>query len=342
MIPFNSPLLIGTEMDHIKKVIESNHFSSGGYFTKKCEDLLASLTQTNRAFLTTSCTDALEMAALCLDIEPENEVILPSFTFVSSANPFVLRNAKIKFVDIDPLTMNIDPNHLKKAITKKTKAICIVHYAGVSCNMDAIITIAKEYNIPIIEDAAQGLMSYHNQSPLGSIGNIGCISFHDTKNFHCGEGGVILINDENYIETAEKIKEKGTNRKQFLRGQIDKYSWVSIGSSFCPSELNAAFLYGQLESAEIVHKQRIHLWNLYYSLLTPLKKLSLIELPYIPNYASHNAHIFYIKAKNLKTRNSLISYLKHHNIQTTFHYVPLHDSEFGKRDHVFKRKRLPI
>lgn len=330
MINFNVPPFVGKEQEYIKEAIESNQKLCGdGPFTKKCNSWFEERFNTPKALLTTSCTHAIEIAALLADIQPGDEVIAPSFTFVSTVNPFVLRGAKLVFVDIRPDTMNIDENLIEEAITDKTKAIVPVHYAGVSCEMDKIMEIAKKYNLYVIEDAAQGVMSKYNGQALGTIGDFGAYSFHETKNYTMGEGGLLLIQIKDLIERAEIIREKGTNRSKFFRGQVDKYSWVDIGSSYLPSELNAAYLYAQLEEAEMINNNRLKTWNLYYEGLKELEDKGYIELPVIPSNCEHNAHMFYIKCENLEERSSLIDYLKEKGILAVFHYVPLHNSEAG-------------
>lgn len=280
--------------------------------------------------LTTSCTHATEMAAILSDIEPDDEVIMPSYTFVSTANAFTLRGARIVFVDIRPDTMNIDEKLIESAITEKTKAIVVVHYAGVSCEMDTIMDIAKRHNLCVIEDAAQGMMSTYKGKPLGTIGDYGCYSFHETKNYSMGEGGALLVKNKNNIQQAEIIREKGTNRSQYFRGEIDKYTWMSTGSSYLPSELNAAYLWAQLEAAQKIYDDRMNSWNSYYALLSDLEKKGYIELPGVPEECKHNAHMFYIKVRDLEERTQLIEYLKRENIYAVFHYIPLHSSPAGK------------
>lgn len=330
MIFFNKPSVLGKEQQYIKEAIEDNQKLSGdGLFTKKCNSWFEENFKTTKALLTTSCTHALEMAAILIDIEAGDEIIMPSYTFVSTANAFVLRGAKIVFVDIRSDTMNIDENLIEEAITDKTKAIVPVHYAGVSCKMDKIMEIAKKYNLYIIEDAAQGVMSKYKGQALGTIGDFGCYSFHETKNYTMGEGGAILIQNDKFVERAEIIREKGTNRSKFFRGQVDKYSWVDIGSSYLPSELNAAYLYAQLEEADEVNEDRLNSWNFYYNGLKDLYKRGCIELPFIPDGCKHNAHMFYIKCKDLEERTKLIEYLKESGIMAVFHYIPLHSSEAG-------------
>ncbi|WP_339244652.1 dTDP-4-amino-4,6-dideoxygalactose transaminase [Paenibacillus sp. FSL R10-2796] len=332
MISFNVPPYVGKEQFYINEVIMKNQKLSGdGEFTKKCNKWFEKRFDTPKSLLTTSCTHALEMAAILANIEAGDEVIAPSFTFVSTVNAFVLRGAKIVFVDIRPDTMNINEELIEDAITEKTKAIVPVHYAGVSCEMDKIMDIAKRHNLYVIEDAAQGVMSTYKNAYLGTIGDFGCYSFHETKNYTMGEGGAILIQNKDNIERAEIIREKGTDRSKFFRGQVDKYSWVDIGSSFLPSELNAAYLYAQLEEPETINNNRLHTWGIYYSELKKLEEKGIIQLPHVPQHCKHNAHMFYIKCKDLKERTELISYLKDNNILAVFHYVPLHSSEAGKR-----------
>lgn len=331
MIPFNIPPHLGQEENYISQAIENHKICGNGEFTKSCSSWLEQKTGCNKALLTTSCTHALEMAAMLLDIRPGDEVIMPSYTFVSTANAFVLRGAKIVFVDIRPDTMNIDENLIEAAITPKTKAIAPVHYGGVGCEMDKIMEIAERYNLAVVEDAAQALMCEYKGKALGTFGAFGTISFHETKNYSMGEGGALLINDEEYIEKAEIIREKGTNRSRFFRGQVDKYTWVNEGSSYLPSELNAAYLYPQLEEADKINNDRLKSWNRYYELLKPLAEKGAIELPFIPAHCKHNAHMFYIKAKDLEERTRLIAHLKEQGITAVFHYVPLHSSPAGKK-----------
>lgn len=331
MIPFNIPLVTGKETIYIHQAIQSRKFCGDGSFTKKCNEWLENNAKTKKALLTTSCTHALEMAAILAGIQEGDEVIMPSFTFVTTANAFVLRGAKIVFVDIRPDTMNIDETRIEEAITNKTKAIVPVHYAGVSCEMDGIMGLAKKYNFLVIEDAAQGMMSSYKKKVLGSIGHMGCYSFHETKNYSCGEGGVILINSEKFVERAEIIREKGTNRLRFLKGQVDKYTWVDIGSSYLPSELNAAFLYAHLEMAEVVDKKRLCLWDRYYQDLKDLEVKGILGLPQIPSHCNHNAHMFYIKLKDTEERHKMIEFLKNNGVQAVFHYIPLHSSLAGRK-----------
>lgn len=310
---------------------ERRHISGDGNYTKLCNDWLEKRTGSRKCMLTTSCSHALEMAALLADMNVGDEAIMPSYTFVSTANAFVLRGAKPVFVDIDPDTMNMNADLIEAAITEKTKAIVPVHYAGVSCDMDKIMDIAKRHNLVVIEDAAQGIMSTYKGRPLGSIGDFGCLSFHETKNFSMGEGGAILMQDEHYVEQAEIIREKGTNRSKYFRGMVDKYTWVNYGSSYLPSDLNAAYLYAQLEMAEEIQQVRLDRWQEYYELLTPLAHEGRITLPYIPEDCVHNAHMFYMKVKDIEERTQLIQYLKENGILSVFHYIPLHSAPAGKQ-----------
>lgn len=330
-IIFNVPPYIGVEDKYIKQAIMSRKICGDGEFTKKCNAKLEEITKTKKALITTSGTSALEMVALLANIQPGDEVIMPSYTFVSTANAFVLRGAKIVFVDIRPDTMNIDEKLIEAAVTEKTKAIVPVHYGGVSCEMDTICNIAKRHNLVVIEDAAQGVMSFYNGRALGSIGDFGCYSFHETKNYSMGEGGAVLVNYSKDVERAEIIREKGTNRSKFFRGQIDKYTWVEVGSSYLQSELNCAYLYAQIENPDIINNDRLKSWNTYYDLLKPLANKGCIELPSIPEGCTHNAHMFYIKAKDLTERTKLIAYLKENGISAVFHYIPLHSSPAGNQ-----------
>ena len=329
MIRFNVPPCTGKEFDYIKKAVENQKICGDGEFTAKCNEWLEKKTGSRKALLTTSCTHATELAAILADIKPGDEVIMPSYTFVSTADAFVLRGAKAVFVDIRPDTMNIDEKLIEDAITEKTRAIVPVHYAGVGCEMDTIMEVAAKHGLKVIEDAAQGIMSEYKGKPLGTFGEFGCFSFHETKNFSMGEGGAILIRDEEYIEPAEIIREKGTNRAKFFRGQIDKYTWVDKGSSYLPSELNAAYLYAQLELADEITNNRLDTWNLYHEGLKELRDAGFIELAYIPEYCKHNAHMFYIKAKDLEERTKMIAFLKEKGILAVFHYVPLHSAPAG-------------
>lgn len=329
MISFNVPPYVGKEKEYIEQAIEKKKICGDGEFTKKCNEWLENKTGTSKALLTTSCTHATEMTALLSDIKPGDEVIMPSYTFVSTADAFVLRGAKVVFVDIRPDTMNIDEKLIEEAITDKTKAIVPVHYAGVSCEMDTIMDIAKRHNLKVIEDAAQGVMSEYKGKALGTIGDYGCYSFHETKNYSMGEGGALLIRNPEDVERAEIIREKGTNRSKFFRGQIDKYTWVAAGSSYLPSELNAAYLYAQLEQADKIYQDRMNSWNRYYEMLSDLEQAGKIQLPVVPKECKHNAHMFYIKAKDLEERTALIDFLKANGVSSVFHYIPLHSAPAG-------------
>ena len=331
MIKFNVPPFVGTEMNYVKEVIQAQKICGDGKFTRKCSEWIEKYTGTEKAPLTTSCTHATEMAAILLNIQQGDEVIMPSYTFVSTADAFVLRGAKIVFVDIRPDTMNIDENLIENAITEKTKVIVPVHYAGVSCEMDKIMDIAKRYNLFVVEDAAQGVTSQYKGKALGTIGDYGCYSFHETKNYSMGEGGALLIKNPHNIERAEIIREKGTNRSKFFRGEIDKYTWVDAGSSYLPSELNAAYLWAQLEQVKKIYENRMQAWNTYHKLLLDLEKQGVIQLPVIPEGCVHNAHMFYLKTKDCEERTKLINYLKGKGIHTVFHYIPLHSSPAGQR-----------
>lgn len=331
MIPFNKPAVTGKEAKYIQDAITNGKLSGDGIYTKKCHEWFETEFAASKALLTTSCTHALEMAAILAGIKEGDEVIMPSYTFVSTANAFVLRGAKIIFIDVRPDTMNMDEKLIEQSITSRTKAIVPVHYAGVSCDMDMIMSLAAKYSLCVIEDAAQGVMSTYKGKYLGTIGHFGCYSFHETKNYNCGEGGALIINDESYIERAEIIREKGTNRSRFFRGQVDKYSWVDLGSSYLPSEINAAFLYAQLENAEQINNYRLDCWQAYYNGLKALEDNGHLSLPYIPDDCVHNAHMFYIKTADLDVRTRLIHYLKERGIHSVFHYVPLHSAEAGRQ-----------
>lgn len=331
MIRFNVPPYVGKETEYMKAAIDSHKICGDGEFTERCNAWIEEHTGTAKALLTTSGTQALEMAALLSDIQLGDEVILPSYTFVSTANAFVLRGAKLVFVDIRPDTMNIDEKLIEDAITDKTRAIVPVHYAGVGCEMDTIMDIAKRHNLVVVEDAAQGVNAFYKGRALGSIGDYGCFSFHETKNYSMGEGGAILINRPEQIEDAEIIREKGTDRSRFFRGQVDKYTWVNIGSSFLPSDINAAYLMAQLEMADEINENRLQSWARYNEGLQDLAQEGVIELPYIPEECAHNAHMFYIKTKDMEERKALISYLKERDIAAVFHYVPLHSAPAGLR-----------
>ena len=331
-ISFNRPPFVGKETEYIKEAVEKNGMICGdGPFTKKCSQWMKERFQTKNVLLTTSCTHALEMAAFLADIQPGDEVIMPSYTFVSTADAFVLRGATCVFVDIRPDTMNIDETKIEEAITEKTKAIVPVHYAGVSCAMDEIMAIAKKYNLKVVEDAAQGVNAFYKGKALGTIGDFGCYSFHETKNYSMGEGGAILFQDDRYLEPAEILREKGTNRSQYFRGQIDKYTWVGYGSSYLPSDMNAAYLWAQLEEADKINDKRLSIWNFYHEELKELEDKGVLERPYIPEYATHNAHMYYIKVKDLRVRTKLLAYPKERGILSVFHYVPLHSATAGKK-----------
>lgn len=330
MIPFNKPPLTGNEEQYVLESMKSSKISGDGEFTKRCHAWFEQKLGCKKALLTTSCTHALEMAAILINIQEGDEVIMPSYTFVSTANAFVLRGAKIVFVDIRPDTMNIDEMLIESAITEKTKAIVPVHYAGVTCEMDMIMEIAERHRLFVIEDAAQGMMSSYKGKPLGTIGHLGAYSFHETKNYtSAGEGGLLIINDDRFVQRAEIIREKGTNRSLFFRGMVDKYSWVDIGSSYLPSDMNAAFLWGQLEKADEINENRLAIWHKYYDGLKELQKKGLIELPIIPDGCIQNAHMFYFKVKDLDERTRLLEYLKQNGILAVFHYIPLHSAPAG-------------
>ncbi len=331
MINFNVPPYVDTAMDYMKECVENQKICGDGAYTRKCNEWIEQRTGCKKCLLTTSCTHATELAALLADIRPGDEVIMPAYTFVSTANAFVLRGAVPVFVDIRPDTMNIDEKLIEAAVTEKTKAIAPVHYAGVACEMDTIMDIADRHGLMVIEDAAQGVLSTYKGKALGTIGNFGCFSFHETKNYSMGEGGALLIREEKDIEEAEIIREKGTNRSKFYRGQIDKYTWVNFGSSYLPSDMNAAYLYAQLEKADEINQARLACWNRYYENLKPLAEAGRLELPFIPEGCVHNAHMFYIKAKDLEERTALISYLKANEILSVFHYIPLHTAPAGQK-----------
>jgi len=338
MIDFNIPPFVGKEFDYMKEAVNNKKICGDGPFTKKCNEWIESRFGTKKAMLTTSGSSALDMAAFLCGLQPGDEVILPSYTFTSTANSFVLVGAKLVFVDIRPDTMNIDETKIEAAITDKTRVIVPVHYAGVACEMDTIMDIAKRHNLLVVEDAAQGVMSSYKGRPLGSIGDFGCFSFHETKNYSMGEGGAILINDEKYIEKAEILREKGTNRSQFFRGQVAKYNWVDFGDSYLQSDLNSAYLWAQLEEADSINNNRLESWNAYYEAFKPYEEKGIIKLPTIPDGCVHNAHMFYLKFKDLDTRQDFIKYMKENGVQCTFHYVPLHSApagiKFGRFDGV--------
>lgn len=331
MINFNVPPFTGKEFDYMKVAVENKKICGDGAFTKKCDSWMEERFGAKKALLTTSGSTALDMAALLCGLKPGDEVILPSFTFSSTANSFVLAGATLVFVDIRPDTMNIDETKIEAAITDKTKVICPVHYAGVACEMDTIIDIAKRHNLIVVEDAAQGVMSTYKGKALGTIGDFGCFSFHETKNYSAGEGGAILINNPDYIEKAEILREKGTNRSLFFRGQVDKYTWVGFGDSYLQSDLNAAYLWAQLEMADEINENRLETWNSYYNAFKHLQDKNIISLPTIPEGCVHNAHMFYIKCKDLDTRQAYIKYMRNNDIQCVFHYVPLHSAPAGKK-----------
>lgn len=329
MIPFNIPPCVGTELKYIQQAIDAHKICGDGEFTKKCSKWFEERFHAQKVLLTTSGTTALEMATLLCGFKPGDEVILPSYTFSSTATAIALTGATLVFVDIRPDTMNIDETKIEPAITKRTKGIMVVHYAGVACEMDTIMDIAKRHNLKVIEDAAQGVMGTYKGQALGTIGDFGCYSFHETKNYSMGEGGALVINDSRYNEAAEILREKGTNRAKFFRGQVDKYTWVDYGSSYLPSELNAAYLWAQLEKADEINENRLASWDMYQNGLKKLADVGKIDLPVIPEACVHNAHMFYIKCRDLEDRTRLISYLKEQDILAVFHYIPLHSAPAG-------------
>ncbi|MBT8115919.1 MAG: dTDP-4-amino-4,6-dideoxygalactose transaminase [Arenicella sp.] len=330
-IRFNSPFLTGNELDNIEQALVNGKLSGDGSFTRQCQALIENQTGCQKVLLTTSCTSALEMSALLIDVQPGDEVIMPSYTFVSTANAFVLRGAVPVFVDIRPDTQNIDENLIEDAITAKTKAIAVVHYAGVACAMDEIMSIAAKYNLRVIEDAAQGVMSSYKGKAVGGIGDLGAFSYHDTKNLISGEGGSLLVNNADFVDRAEIIWEKGTNRRQFFRGEVDKYTWQDIGSSYLPSEITAAFLLAQMQQAQEITAARMEIWERYNSELEELEAQGYLNRPVIPEYVEHNAHMFYIILKSQKSRQKLLELLKEKDIRAVFHYIPLHSSPAGKK-----------
>jgi dTDP-4-amino-4,6-dideoxygalactose transaminase len=330
MISFNKPPFIGTEFEYIKEAIDNKQISGDGLFTKRCKAWFEERLEGHKVLLTTSCTHALEMAAILIGTKPGDEVIMPSYTFVSTANAFVLRGATPVFVDIRPDTMNIDEKLIEDAITDKTIAIAPVHYAGVGCEMDTINAIAEKHGLKVVEDAAQGVMAFYKGRPLGTLGDLGCYSFHETKNYSMGEGGALVMGEDDCAD-AEIIREKGTNRSRFFRGEIDKYTWVSQGSSYLPSDMNAAYLWAQLEQAERINDDRMTSWNHYYEALTPLAEEVRIQLPVIPPECQHNAHMFYIKVKDLEERTAFMAHMKSCGVQAIFHYIPLHTAPEGQR-----------
>lgn len=331
MIDFNIPPFTGKELEYMQQAIKNKKICGDGAFTKKCSRWMEEKFQVNHALLTTSCTHALEMAAVLTQVKPGDEVILPSYTFVSTADAFVQRGATLVFVDIRPETMNLDERLIEDAITEKTKVIVPVHYAGVGCAMDEIMEIAARHHLMVVEDAAQGVYAYYKGRALGTIGDFGCYSFHETKNYSMGEGGALVFQNNDYLERAEIVREKGTDRSKFFRGQVDKYRWMDYGSSYLPSDLNAAYLWAQLEMAEKIREDRLESWNYYHEELRSLADAGYIEQPFIPDYAEHNAHMYYIKTKDLETRGRLIDFLAKREIHTVFHYVPLHSAPAGQK-----------
>lgn len=329
MISFNIPPYVGTELDYVKQAIDSHKICGDGQFTKKCNAWMEQRFGAQMVLLTTSGTTALDMAALLCNLKPGDEVILPSFTFSSTATAFVLAGAKLVFVDIRPDTMNIDEKKIEAAITEKTKVIVPMHYAGVACEMDTIMDIARRHGLMVVEDAAQGVMSTYKGKALGTIGDFGCYSFHETKNYSMGEGGALVINNPDYNERAEILREKGTDRSKFFRGQVDKYTWVDFGDSYLPSEMNAAYLWGQLEMADQINENRLAAWDTYWNAFRPLAEAGKVELPTIPEECVHNAHMFYLKCQDLQERTALISFLKERGVMAVFHYVPLHSAPAG-------------
>ena len=329
MINFNIAPFTGKELEYVKQAIDNHKICGDGIFTKKCNAWLEERFHAQKVLLTTSGSAALDMAAMLCDLQPGDEVILPSYTFSSTANAFVLVGAKLVFVDIRPDTMNIDETKIEAAITEKTKVIVPVHYAGVSCEMDAIMDIAKRHHLKVVEDAVQGVMSTYKGRALGTIGDFGCYSFHESKNYSMGEGGALVINDAQYNEAAEVLREKGTNRSKFFRGQVDKYTWVDFGDSYLPSDMNAAYLWAQLELADEINEDRLATWNKYYEVFKPLQEAGRIALPTVPDECVHNAHMFYIKCRDLEDRTRFISHMKNKDIQCVFHYIPLHSAPAG-------------
>ena len=331
MVDFNVPPCVGNEIEYVKQAIESHKICGDGQFTKKCHQWMEDRFNAQKVLLTTSGTTALDMAMLLCDLQPGDEVILPSYTFSSTATSAVLAGAKLVFVDVRPDTMNIDENKIEDAITDRTKVIIAVHYAGVACEMDTIMDIAKRHNLIVVEDAAQGVMSKYKGKYLGTIGTFGCYSFHETKNYSMGEGGALVINDPEYNERAEILREKGTNRAKFFRGQVDKYTWVDFGDSYLPSELNAAYLWAQLLNADEINDNRIATWNRYYQGLQTMAKEGKFEIPTVPEECEHNAHMFYLKCKDLKERSEFIKFMKEKELYCVFHYIPLHSAPAGEK-----------
>jgi dTDP-4-amino-4,6-dideoxygalactose transaminase len=331
MIPFNKPFMTGRELHYIAQAHTNGHLSGDGAFTRRCHALLEKNIGCHKALLTHSCTAALEMTALLLDLQPGDEVIMPSFTFVSTANAFVLRGAVPVFIDVHPDTFNLDERLIEAAITPRTKAICVVHYAGVGCEMDAILALARAHGLRVVEDAAQGIHATYKGRPLGSIGDFGALSFHETKNVICGEGGALLINDPVFVEQAEIVREKGTNRSRFFRGQVDKYTWVDAGSSYLPGEITAAFLSAQLEEVEPIIRRRLAIWDRYHAWAEPLQTKGLLRRPIVPEHCTHNAHMYYLLLQGLEKRTAFIAHLKAAGVGAVFHYIPLHSSPAGRR-----------
>ena len=338
MIRFNKAPFVGKELEYMKQAIDNGKLCGDGPFTHMCSDLIREAYGTKHVLLTTSCTHALEMAAFLCDLKPGDEVILPSYTFVSTGDAFVLQGAKLVYVDVHPETMNIDETKIEAAITERTKVIVVVHYAGVACEMDTIMDIARRHNLKVVEDAAQGVNAWYKGKALGTIGDFGCYSFHETKNYTMGEGGALLFQDDDMVERAEILREKGTNRSKFFRGQIDKYTWVDYGSSYLPSDMNAAYLYAQLQERETINQKRHQIYNYYYEHLKPLADAGYIELPVVPEGCVHNAHMFFLKAKNLEVRTKLIDYMKEKDVLCVFHYIPLHTAPAGQKFGVFHGK----
>ena len=332
-IPFNKPFLTGKEIDYIRESVLSGKISGNGMFTRRCHEFFEQRYGFRKCLLTTSGTDALEMCALLIDIRPGDEVIMPSYTFVSTANAFILRGAVIRFCDSATENPNIDPDAIEPLITERTRAIVVVHYAGIACDMEKIISLASRYHLFLIEDAAQAIDAYYQHRPLGSFGHLAAFSFHETKNIISGEGGMLVINDDRFVKRAEILWEKGTNRTAFYRGEVDKYGWVDIGSSFLPSELTAAFLFAQLENLDAIQQKRKNLWKVYEEELKPLEKKKVVQLPHIPPYATPNAHMFYLLCRSIEERDRLIEYLKQHGIMAVFHYLSLHKSPYYAPKH---------
>lgn len=333
MIPFNKPYLTGKETEYILEAVRSGHISGDGLFTKKCHEFFEKKYGFKKVFLTTSCTDAMEMAAILFNIQPGDEVIMPSYTFVSTANAFVLRGAKIVFADSQADFPNLDTSQIESLISTRTKAIVPVHYAGIACEMDEIMGLARKYNLLVMEDAAHAIDSYYKGKPLGSFGHLAAFSFHETKNIISGEGGMLVVNDEKFIERAEIIREKGTNRSKFFKGEVNKYGWVDIGSSFLPSEIIAAFLYAQVENLDSIQEKRKHLWKTYYDGLKPLAEKNCLSLPEVPAFKTNNAHLFFLLCRSRQERSDLIGYLKDKGVLAVFHYLGLHNSQYYKSRH---------